>query len=95
MTTRSVFKKSLMALPSRRNSGFEAMSKSAPSGRCDLNRPASHSPVRTGTVDFSMMSLYLPFMAGAMASATCSKADRSAEPSSRGGVPTQMKTTSD
>ena len=35
-----------------------------------------------------------PFIAGAIASATCSKAERSAEPSSRGGVPTQMKTTS-
>ena len=68
ITTRSGRMKSPMALPSRRNSGFEATSKSS-SGRkpCTISR--MRSPVPTGTVDLVTMTVY-----SVSARATCSVA---------------------
>jgi hypothetical protein len=50
MTTRSGRMKSLIADPSRRNSGFEATSNSA-SGRASRMILVTSAPVPTGTVD--------------------------------------------
>ena len=50
MTTRSGRMKSLMAEPSRRNSGFDTTSKLA-SGRALRMILSTSSPVPTGTVD--------------------------------------------
>jgi hypothetical protein len=50
MTIRSGRMKSLIAEPSRKNSGFDTTSK-VPSGRCVLRMRSISSPVPTGTVD--------------------------------------------
>ena len=85
-----------MADPWRRNSGFEATSNSTPAGACRRTVAATRAPVSTGIVDFSTMRRYAP---GRRASATCradvSTYERSACPSSRGGVGTEMKRTSE
>ena len=56
MTTRSGSMKSPIAEPSRRNSGLEAMSKSA-SGRALRIASATLRPVPTGTVDLVTMTV--------------------------------------
>ena len=56
MTTRSGRMKSLIAAPSRRNSGLEATSKSA-SGRSSRTIRATCRAVPTGTVDLSTMTV--------------------------------------
>ena len=52
MTRRSGLSVSSMAKPSRRNSGFQASSTSAPAGASATRRSARRAAVPTGTVDF-------------------------------------------
>ena len=95
-TTRSGLIKSLMALPSFRNSGFEATSNGISTPRFFSSSAMASCTLRavpTGTVDFVTTTIYL-FMLAPMVRATCSTYFRSAEPSSSGGVPTAEKTIS-
>src|SRR5689334_15650964 len=92
MITRSGFMKSSTARPSRKNSGFDTTSKS------DLQFPAiarcTFSAVPTGTVLLSMMILY-SLMIFPRSLATLRMAERSAEPSSPGGVGSASKMSSE
>src|SRR5688572_15177456 len=94
MTTRSGRRKSPIADPSRRNSGFDTMSNSTgPTVFCS-RRSRSHAPVPTGTVLFVTMTRYSTRW-GAMAAATAEICERSASPFVPSGVPTAMKMTVD
>ena len=96
---RSGLKKSLIACPSLRNSGFEATSKAAFFDRFLFIVCFTHSPVSTGTVDFSTITLYFWTLSAemllAISVATLSTEERSALPSCLGGVLTVMNTISD
>ena len=91
-TTRSGFMKSSTAAPSLRNSGLEHTWNGV-RVRCAISA-RTFSAVPTGTVLFVTTSLG-PFMCSPIVPATASTCCRSAEPSSSGGVPTAIKTTSD
>ena len=83
--------KSSIAAPSLRNSGLEHMWKGwAMRGRMTA---ATFSAVPTGTVDF-VITTSSRVACVPIAAATSRTCVRSAEPSSSGGVPTAMKTTS-
>ena len=84
--------KSSIAAPSLRNSGLETTSNSTFTPRSPSvwsMRSRTLSAVPTGTVDLSTTIRY-SFMWRPMVSATASTCERSAEPSSSGGVPTAM-----
>ena len=83
MTTRSGFIKSSTAIPSLKNSGLEATSKSTL--EFARIRFDTFSAVPTGTVLLSIITVY-SFSNGPMSSATLRIYFRSAEPSSPGGV---------
>ncbi len=88
MTTRSGMRKSLTAVPSRRNSGFDTTETSS---RCSTFSTAIVEP--TGTVD--LLTTTAPGLStGAISRAACSMYDRSALPSSPCGVGTHRKTMS-
>ena len=84
--------KSSTAAPSLRNSGLE-QTWNGRSGLGPRSRRAPCSAVPTGTVDLVTITLG-SFMCWPIVRATASTCCRSAEPSSSGGVPTAMKTTS-
>ena len=89
ITTRSGRMKSLIADPSRRNSGFEATWMSR-SGRALATISLTRLPVPTGTVDL-VTSTVGRISARATSSAAAKTKDRSACPSPRRlGVPTAM-----
>lgn len=90
-TTRSGLRKSSTAAPSLRNSGLEHMWN----GRRAVSATArwTFAAVPTGTVDFVTTTISR-VMCRPITRATSSTWRRSAEPSSSGGVPTAMKTTS-
>ena len=96
ITTRSGLIKSFIAAPSFRNSGLDATSKSI---EISLFFNSScivfliFCAVPTGTVDFVTSNIYL-FMKRPTVRATSKTYDRSALPSSSGGVPTALKTIS-
>ena len=93
MTIRSGRMKSAIAAPSRRNSGFEATSKSA-SGLISATIRLTCRAVPTGTVDLSTTTLSSR-RKGAIRRAASYTNDRSACPSPRrDGVPTAMKISS-
>ena len=83
--------KSSIAAPSLRNSGFDATAKSA--GVTARTAARTFSAVPTGTVDLVTTTLKRS-RCRPMVVATSSTCCRSAEPSSPGGVPTAMNTTS-
>ena len=91
-TTRSGFMKSSTAAPSFRNSGLEQTSKAVRVWRPISSR--TRAAVPTGTVLLVITTLGW-FMCRPMVRATSSTCRRSAEPSSSGGVPTAMNTTSE
>ena len=95
-TTRSGLMKSLMAAPSLRNSGLEATSKGTSAPRFASSSATAAftlAAVPTGTVDFVTSRVYLLILRPNVR-ATSSTYFRSALPSSSGGVPTALKTTS-
>ena len=92
ITMRSGCRKSCTAEPSRRNSGFEATSKSTPFRAYLPITERTWPPVRTGTVLFSTIRRY-SCSAPAMSRETASMKDRSAPPDGVGGVGTEMKIT--
>ena len=98
ITTRSGRRKSSIAYPSRRNSGFDTTSKSNAGPACFRIAACTLSLVPTGTVDLSTTTLYPA--SGRFAKifprsfATCRMYFRSAEPSSPGGVGRHRKTIS-
>jgi len=88
--------KSLMAFPSFRNSGLEATSNGTSIPRAASSRSTvslTFAAVPTGTVLLVTSSVYFETLAPNVF-ATSSTWLRSAPPSSSGGVPTAMKTTS-
>ncbi len=90
-TTRSGFMKSSTAAPSLRNSGFEHTWNAVWVWRAISTR--TRSAVPTGTV-LLVMTIFGARKFSPMVRATASTWRRSADPSSSGGVPTAMNTTS-
>jgi hypothetical protein len=90
-TTRSGFMKSSTAAPSFRNSGLEQTWKGVFVSLAICAR--TFLAVPTGTVLF-VTTTFVSFMCRPIVVATASTCFRSADPSSSGGVPTAMKTTS-
>ncbi|MEY3575055.1 MAG: hypothetical protein RLZZ88_198 [Actinomycetota bacterium] len=86
MRIRSGLKKSRTALPSRRNSGFDATCTS-----CREMMSASRAAVPAGTVE-RVTTMVPGFSTGAAVSTTDSTNDRSAAPSSPCGVGTHTNT---
>ena len=91
-TTRSGFMKSSTAAPSFRNSGFAHTWNGTVV--CFAISARTRSAVPTGTVLF-VTTIFGLFMRWPTVRATSSTCCKSAEPSSSGGVPTAMKTTSE
>ncbi|OQC35342.1 MAG: hypothetical protein BWX64_02501 [Acidobacteria bacterium ADurb.Bin051] len=91
MTTRSGRRKSSIAEPSRRNSGFETTANSWLPPETEETISSTIWPVPTGTVDFVITTLK-PLRFSPIDWATWRTNERSAEPSGSGGVPTAMKT---
>ena len=90
---RSGSMKSLMATPSFRNSGLDTTSNSICTPRLASSASTAArtlSAVPTGTVDLLMIT-DRSVMCWPISRATASTCDRSAEPSSSGGVPTAMQ----
>ena len=97
ITIRLGLRQSLTAFPSLKNSGLETTSKSIFSFLLfifSLIIFVTFLPVPTGTVDLSTTTLY-EFIYSPISSATFKTADKSALPSSKAGVPTAIKITSD
>ena len=84
--------KSAIALPSRRNSGFETTAMSCRSRRTPRTIASTRSPVSTGTVDL-LTTTVGPSRYSAIVVAADRTLPRSARPSGPDGVPTAMKTT--
>ena len=90
-TTRSGLRKSSTAAPSFRNSGFDTTWNGKRASCATAARTLSAVP--TGTVLFVTTTISRD-MCRPIVSATPSTCERSADPSSSGGVPTAMNTTS-
>ena len=94
MTMRSGCWVSLTAKPSRRNSGFQASSASAPAGASSAIRAATRPAVPTGTVDLPTTSAGRSRWGARPEKAFSTWLTSAASPSGCWGVPTQTKCSS-
>src|SRR6266542_4332694 len=91
ITTRVGSRKSCTAAPSRRNSGFDATPIDPVGTPASARRRSTRAVVPTGTVDL-LITTAPGRRTGAISRTTSSTIDRSAAPSSCGGVGTQRNT---